>query len=717
MSLESALDEERREVLKLLEQSQPRRQSRGSISLGTSSSSGPQGRNDSPITARPIRSMLDVDDEPPVATVTDAPPAKAPTQGQTIRSLLNISASPPPPPTTRSANTSPTDATYDNRHRHRASDASFHPPAAGPRLLRDRDKPAPISLPSPHADYSFSMTSSNQGMSLPKRVTQGGKKSSMIPSSMSRVMQDPGSLLGNERGRLAREGRGAAGHSGSRSPSTRFGRSQSPHTSMLNTNTMNLMPTPGKFISDAGEMVDMSHAYRRLSDAYLARSGGSLSTLPVRRGSDASKLDDERDISPGTTDRLHEDDHYSDDEDEQALESSDEGSGGDSGGEWNGNGTGRFRGRKSSVGDSEGETPAGLGRAKGPRKTLSLLAAAEEERQQVASSYRVRSLLPPVTVTSPSGERLSPRKPGVHPSTSFDQGSTPVTSDDEEGISDIRRAQRLHLNISNIQTTPESHRSIRTIVRGEFDKLMDEIEEGLRRARTYLVATDLSDQAAYALEWTIGTILRDGDTMLAVYAMDEEHSGSSKGGDGDGAVGIGEGASAVKDQAAIIGSLTSKLMSARNLSPLSATFNPASDQSNTSTSVSPDGRTISKSEQDLIRATEDITQRCVKLLRKTRLQVRIVVEVILCKSPKNLITEVIDFIDPTLVILGSRGRSALKGVLLGSFSNFLVTKSSVPVMVARKKLKKHSKYKKTVDVRLANNLTASVRSLAAAKID
>jgi len=30
-------------------------------------------------------------------------------------------------------------------------------------------------------------------------------------------------------------------------------------------------------------------------------------------------------------------------------------------------------------------------------------------------------------------------------------------------------------------------------------------------------------------------------------------------------------------------------------------------------------------------------------------------------------------------------------VLLGSFSNYLVTKSSVPVMVARKKLKKHSK--------------------------
>lgn len=38
-----------------------------------------------------------------------------------------------------------------------------------------------------------------------------------------------------------------------------------------------------------------------------------------------------------------------------------------------------------------------------------------------------------------------------------------------------------------------------------------------------------------------------------------------------------------------------------------------------------------------------------------------------------------------MTVLGSRGRSALKGVLLGSFSNYIVNKSSVPVMVARKR--------------------------------
>lgn len=101
--------------------------------------------------------------------------------------------------------------------------------------------------------------------------------------------------------------------------------------------------------------------------------------------------------------------------------------------------------------------------------------------------------------------------------------------------------------------------------------------------------------------------------------------------------------------------------------------------------------TFSAAETERRRAIEDISQRCMYLLRKTRLQVRVVVEVFHCKSPRHMITEVIDFLTPTLVIIGSRGRSAVKGVLLGSFSNYLVTKSSVPVMVARKKLRKHSK--------------------------
>jgi len=55
-------------------------------------------------------------------------------------------------------------------------------------------------------------------------------------------------------------------------------------------------------------------------------------------------------------------------------------------------------------------------------------------------------------------------------------------------------------------------------------------------------------------------------------------------------------------------------------------------------------------------------------------------------------------------------------VLLGSFSNYLVTKSSVPVMVARKRLRKHSKYKRQ-NVRMSNVITGTNDRLANAKID
>ena len=46
-------------------------------------------------------------------------------------------------------------------------------------------------------------------------------------------------------------------------------------------------------------------------------------------------------------------------------------------------------------------------------------------------------------------------------------------------------------------------------------------------------------------------------------------------------------------------------------------------------------------------------------------------------------------------------------VLLGSFSNYLVTKSSVPVMVARKRLSGRKKKLSSPAVTLTNNLRAT----------
>ncbi|KAF9957959.1 hypothetical protein BGZ70_009359, partial [Mortierella alpina] len=52
-----------------------------------------------------------------------------------------------------------------------------------------------------------------------------------------------------------------------------------------------------------------------------------------------------------------------------------------------------------------------------------------------------------------------------------------------------------------------------------------------------------------------------------------------------------------------------------------------------------------------------------------------------------------DLEDLSTVIVGSRGRGAIKGLLLGSISNYLVHNSSVPVMVVRAPKKSKGKKK------------------------
>ncbi|KAK5174200.1 uncharacterized protein LTR77_001280 [Saxophila tyrrhenica] len=297
---------------------------------------------------------------------------------------------------------------------------------------------------------------------------------------------------------------------------------------------------------------------------------------------------------------------------------------------------------------------------------------------------------PSIKVTGP------PEKKRVHPMSAFDTapsiGATPMSSDDETHL-ELRAAQKLSLTMSAVHSTPTAHRVIRQIVRGDYGHFQREAEEGRRRQRMYLVATDISPEAEHALEWTIGTVLRDGDTLFAVYAADE----SEAGGAGEGGVEIGRGADMVKDTAAIVRDLQSTTIQPNAPGP-----SPLARSSQLAAGTSSDARSRSRgpfsaAEAERRRVLDDITARCVRMLRKTRLQCRVVVEVFHCKSPRHMITEVIDFLSPTLVIIGSRGQSAVKGVLLGSFSNYLVTKSSVPVMVARKKLRKHSKSQRNKD--------------------
>jgi hypothetical protein len=267
---------------------------------------------------------------------------------------------------------------------------------------------------------------------------------------------------------------------------------------------------------------------------------------------------------------------------------------------------------------------------------------------QISSTYKVKSLLEPVvTMTGLKEEKMVTKKKGVHPHTSFDHTASAInseaSSDTDADLTDIKRAQKMSINLSQIDASVPN-RVIRTILRGDFAHMQLESQQGSRRQRMYLVAIDLSDEAVYALEWVIGTILRDGDTLFAVYAVDEE-VGTGKSGEIDPAhiVQIGEGAKAMQDAAAVVGSLTEK--STKNPSNLlSPPLNPVTYVPATSTDShggSVDARNMNKAEQERYHAIEDITQTVVRLLRKTRLQVRVAVEVVHCKSPKHMITEAV----------------------------------------------------------------------------
>lgn len=272
-------------------------------------------------------------------------------------------------------------------------------------------------------------------------------------------------------------------------------------------------------------------------------------------------------------------------------------------------------------------------------------------------------------MTNPAGGNVKTSKPGVRPNTSYDQDTgsgtaSVVDSDEEAAMDDIKRAQKLSFTMTNVLANPEAHRAIRIIYRGEYNKIAQVAEEENRRLRKYLVATDLSDESTHALEWAIGTVLRDGDTLIAIYCVDEETGIVT----GDGAL-VPDDHKAMKEQAVAINSMANLKSSAAPASAVpefmrSSALHLRSDSkaSTPNTSPAPSSRgDHGKAEEERRKAVRGITDKVLRLLRKTTLQIRVIVEVLHCKNPKHLITEVIDIVNPTLVVIGSRGRSALKG--------------------------------------------------------
>lgn len=341
----------------------------------------------------------------------------------------------------------------------------------------------------------------------------------------------------------------------------------------------------------------------------------ATSRSPPPKPKQRSRSSSSEDPDSGEVGRLGKDKYADDADEEGAVESSDE---------------------DNQAWSSEDETSPSR-RARGRKRA---------DSEQSATSVLAEGDKPAVMVTAPDGEKpVSTSKrfiTPVHPNTNFDHRSlsktpsrnaSPNTTDSEE-MDDIRRAQQLSIHTSNVDSTVPHH-VIQTIIRGGFYRMQEEANEGIRRLRKYLVATDLSEEAKYALEWTIGTILRDGDTLYAIYAVNEE-TGTGKAGD---SLPVGEGGKAIQDTTAVMEKATaaSKKGSLMSMpSSLAKATKFRSPSRSTSAARSPDFQA-----QVRLHALDTLRRICLEFIRRTKLQVRMVIEVIHCKSPRSMITEAV----------------------------------------------------------------------------
>lgn len=203
-----------------------------------------------------------------------------------------------------------------------------------------------------------------------------------------------------------------------------------------------------------------------------------------------------------------------------------------------------------------------------------------------------------------------------------------VLSEDQVSTFLQRRGSKM-LTLTTSRPRYERNRCTIGISHGDADAAA----KRSKRPKRYVVASDGSEESSYAVEWTIGTVLRDGDEMLVVSVMETD----------------------------------------TKLDALDPTHEEAS----------------ARMEHQRIRQAmaSVLAKQATHLLERTRLEVKISCQAIHAKNSRHMLLDLIDFYEPTMVVVGSRGLGSLKGILLGSTSHYLVQKSSAPVMVARKRLK------------------------------
>ncbi|KAL0960663.1 hypothetical protein HGRIS_005693 [Hohenbuehelia grisea] len=152
-----------------------------------------------------------------------------------------------------------------------------------------------------------------------------------------------------------------------------------------------------------------------------------------------------------------------------------------------------------------------------------------------------------------------------------------------------------------------------TITQGDPDAKL-----GGRKMRKYVVASDLSEESRYAVEWGIGTVLRDGDAMLIVTVVENDAK--------------------VDPPIPNAADRTAKL----------------------------------RSQQERQGMAYILARQATSLLQRTKLNVTVSCQAWHAKNARHMLLDIVDYNEPTMLIVGSRGLSHLKGILLGSTSHYLI---------------------------------------------
>lgn len=311
----------------------------------------------------------------------------------------------------------------------------------------------------------------------------------------------------------------------------------------------------------------------------------------------------------------------------------------------------RERGRKRDADIERGDSS--------PESTKSEPPSAPEIRGKsctsilIVSKYLTMDLVDEVDDLSPyhsvhSG-KLSQTTGKVTPRSNFRAPSPAALSNLGDDDAELKRAKAMELRVSPLDETIKD-RTVKMIIRGDWNAFQDDDEEDLpsrHEPRLYLLGSDLSSEATYALEWTIGTLLKDGDTILIVNAVEDEHATKTAEFEEPSLEIKLESAKAAEEANTTMGTLTRQTTNQQSDDKYEESKKKKLNAIAThARSLSRSGPARSKTDSDRITSVDKLETDFLRFVRKTTLQVRCMIEVINCRSPRHLILNAVSLYHP-----------------------------------------------------------------------